>query len=92
VRLPSGYLCETEDGLRILYEDAPVYRPIAKKGDTPVLESERRKVASFGKGSRVRDIEKVARLDSKSKESSGVERQVALLDLRNIFRASGGAA
>ena len=89
MRLPPGYSVDKKDSTRLLFENTPVYRPLAKKGDVPILVSETRNVASFGKDSRVRDIEKVARLDFKSREARGVEREMALVDLSEIFRTNG---
>ena len=89
MKLPVGYSVATRDGTRLLFENTPVYRPLAKKGDSLILVSETRNVASFGKSSRVRDIEKVAWLDSKSREARGVEREMLLHDLAAFLRMNG---
>ena len=89
MRLPPGYSVDKKDSTRLLFENTPVYRPLAKKGDVPILVSETRCVASFGKGSRVGDIEKVARLDFKSREARGVEREMLWHDLSAYFKGRG---
>jgi hypothetical protein len=89
VNLPGFYHLEDQkDGSRLLWEDTPIFRS-AHTGADPIKEADYRGVALFPKGSRVRDIEEIARLDNESRNPkvSDADRRNAMWELAEKFGA-----